>query len=70
MRFTVTDFRALQDRLGWDDTRENNLILCESVLRAAVATGCWDQRLEAREHWSLVEAVVTALEAATEPTDG
>ena len=69
VRFTVADFRAIQERLGWDDSRENNLILCESVLRAAVATGFWGQHLDSREHWALVEAVVTALEAATEPAD-
>ncbi|MFN7956457.1 MAG: hypothetical protein U0610_32425 [bacterium] len=62
VRFAVADFRALQARLGWDDSRHNNLILCESVLRAAVACGFWDHRLDAREHWPIVEAVVTALE--------
>jgi hypothetical protein len=65
--FAVDDFRALQERLGWDDTKDNNLVLCESVLRAAVARGFWEQRLDAREHWPLVLAVVAALEAATEP---
>ncbi len=67
VRFDVADFRALQERLGWDDSRENNLILCESILRAAVACGFWDHRLDAREHWPIVEAVVAALERAAEP---
>jgi len=66
VRFSVADFRAIQERLGWEDSKDNNLIVCEAVLRAAVACGFWEQRLDAREHWNIVEAVVTALAAATE----